>query len=248
MLDLETERTLLKRVREENDQQAADQFLGSYLRLVLKIAGKYARNGVAFDDLVAEGSLGLVVALRRFDPVKAGASRFATYATWWVTAYVRRFAIANRRIIRPPGSRDGRRLFYQLRRIERQLQSELGRAPTREELADFFNVDVEELERVELVLSARDASIETSLEDEPLSIPCERASPETLASSNQLVEKAMHLAGLSDRERAILDRRLLTDDNETLAEVGEVLGISRERVRQIELRAIGKVRKVLGVK
>lgn len=248
MLDAETERALLKRIREENDQRAAAQLLSAHLRLVLKIASKYSRNGVAFDDLVAEGNLGLVLALQRYDGGKAGTARFATYATWWITAYIRRFAIANRRIVRPPGSRDGRRLFYQLRRVERQLQNELGRAPTRAELADYFNVTVSDVERIELVLGTCDASIESAFEDGPMDIPCARSSPEALASSNQLVEKALQLAKLSDREREILDRHFVSDEDETLETIGEVLGISRERVRQIETAAIGKVRKALGVK
>ena len=246
-LDVETERELLRRIREDGDQHAADRFLSSYLRLVMRIAKKYLNYNISFDDLVAEGNLGLVVAMRRFDPAKAGSSRFATYATWWITAYVRRFAIYNRRIVRPPGTREGRKLFYQLRRVERQLYLELGRTPTREELAAHFGIDLGELERVELVLSAHDLSIETTLDDEPLSIPSEGASPEALASSNLLVAKMLANAALSDREHTIIDRRLLSG-SETLAEVSEVLGISRERVRQIEERAIGKLRRAAGVK
>ena len=143
MLDLDTERELLRRIQEDDDPRALDALLVSHVRLVLSIAQKYRRHGLPVDDLVAEGNLGLVEAARRFD--RARGTRFSTYAAWWVRALIRRYTIANRRIVGAPSTRAARRLLSNLRETQRRLAAELGRVATREEIVCAFDGDLGDL-------------------------------------------------------------------------------------------------------
>ncbi|MBX3269400.1 MAG: sigma-70 family RNA polymerase sigma factor [Sandaracinaceae bacterium] len=248
MLDLDTERELLRRIQENGDPRALDALLVSHVRLVLSIAQKYRRHGLPVDDLVAEGNLGLVEAARRFD--RARGTRFSTYAAWWVRALIRRYTIANRRIVGAPSTRAARRLLSNLRETQRRLAAELGRAATREEIARALDVSVEDVATVDAALSGRDVSLAPTPEGLVIELACDRASPEETAAAAELRahnERSVHdaLERLERRERLIIERRLLDDDRETLADIGAELGLSRERVRQLELRARQKLRAAL---
>lgn len=248
MLDFDTERDLLTRIQDRDDPRALSALLVSHMRLVLSIAQKYRRHGLPLEDLVAEGNLGLVEAARRFDCSRG--TRFSTYAAWWIRALIRRYTIANRRIVGAPSTRAARRLLSKLRETQRQLAAELGCAPTREQVAKALDVTVEDVATVEAALSGRDVSLAPTPDGQVVELACDRASPEEIAAVEQV--RAINLRSVHDalerlerRERMIIERRLLDDDRETLAHLGEELGLSRERVRQLELRARQKLRAAL---
>ncbi len=248
MLDLETEQDNLRRIQENGDPVALSRLLVSHLRLVLSVAQKYTSHGVSLEDLVAEGNLGLVEAARRFDRAKG--TRFSTYAAWWVRALIRRYTIANRRIVGAPSTRNGRRLLSTLRQTQRRLAAELGEQPTRERIAQELSVTAEEVAMVESALSGRDVSLGPTDDGQVIDLPSELTSPEQQAEESELTtlnseQIARALSRLDERERFIVEKRMLSDEKDTLADIGAAMGLSRERVRQIELRAMQKLRESL---
>lgn len=248
MLDVETERGYLRQIQEGGSPDALDALLASHVRLVLSIAQKYLRHGLPLEDLVAEGNLGLVEAARRFDGSRG--TRFSTYAAWWVRALIRRYTMANRRIVKVPSTRAARRLLNSMRTTQRRLASELGQPATREQIATALDVTVEDVAIVETVLSARDVSLAPAPDGHAFELPSAFATPEEAASASEAAAMNRRcvrdaLDHLEDRERLIIEKRLLEDDRETLAHIGRQLGLSRERVRQLELRARKKLRKAL---
>ncbi len=248
MLDSETEQDYLRRIQESDDQVALSALLVSHLRLVLSVAQKYTGHGVTLEDLVAEGNLGLVEAARRFDREKG--TRFSTYAAWWVRALIRRYTIANRRIVGAPSTRNGRRLLSTLRATQRRLAVELGAQPTRERVAEELSVTPEEVAMVESALSGRDVSLGPTDDGQVLELPSELSSPEQQAAEHEIHELnaeqiAEALSHLDERERVIVEKRILGEDKDTLADIGATMGLSRERVRQIELKARQKLREAL---
>lgn len=248
MLDAETERDYLRRIQESDDPVALNALLVSHLRLVLSIAQKYTGHGISLEDLISEGNLGLVEAARRFDRSKG--TRFSTYAAWWVRALVRRHTIGNRRIVSAPSTRNGRRLLSSLRKTQRAMAHELGRTPTRHEVAERLDVTPEEVAMVEAALSGRDVVLGPTDDGQVVDLPDGGATPEQEASANELRERNVRsvrkaLEHLDPRERIIVEQRLLSEDKITLAHIGKHMGLSRERVRQIELRARQKLRDVL---
>ncbi|MFW5921433.1 MAG: sigma-70 family RNA polymerase sigma factor [Polyangiales bacterium] len=245
MLDPETERKLVRQVR-RGSQAARHRLVEAHMRLVMAVARRYARRGVAFDDLVSEGALGLMEAVQRFDPTRG--TRFGTYAAWWVHAYVRRYAYANRRIVGVPATRNARKVVWALRRARAEIQQKTGRDATRDELAEALGVGPADIEMVEGVLAGRDVPIGPV--EHAMDPPTAAPTPEDEAADRQAQSRAQEevreaLAQLSEREREIVRRRLLEDDAETLTMLGRSFGISRERVRQIQQRAHGKLRESL---
>ncbi|MFW6051680.1 MAG: sigma-70 family RNA polymerase sigma factor [Myxococcota bacterium] len=245
ILDLETERELVTQLA-DGSHRALERLVASHMRLVLSIADRYAQRGVAFEDLVSEGAVGLMEAAKRFDPAKG--TRFGTYAAWWVRAYVRRHALQNRRIVGAPSTRNARRILWGLRRTEHMLAQRLGRPASREEVAEALDVSSEEVAMVESLIGGRDLPVGPPMPDQVAYEPPDVGpTPEDNAELGQrerigarLVQQA--LAKLDDREREIVRRRLLSEDPSSLAKLGESFGVSRERVRQIQERAQKKLR------
>jgi RNA polymerase sigma-32 factor len=247
MLSAEEESVLIEELR-AGCANAFARLLASHLRLVTCVARRYARNGIAMDDLIGEGNLGLVEAARRFDPDRG--TRFSTYAAWWVRAYVRGYALANRRIVPLPSTRNARKVLWRLSTIERALSQQMGRTPHREEVAAALQVEPDDVAMVQGALGARDISLGWSDEGRGIDLPDAQPSPETLAAELEAQHHnhwqiAAALETLTPREREIIKRRLLTDEVATLAMLGESLGLSRERVRQLEKRAELKLRSAL---
>lgn len=247
LLDEETERDLLRRIREDGDRRALQQLTSAHLRLVLSIAKRFARNGVAMEDLVSEGALGLLEAARRFDPDKG--ARYSTYASWWIRAKVRRFALENRRIVGAPSTRNGRRAMARLRQTEQRLRRAEGTSPTRERLAQELAVSAEDIIHAEMALSGRDTTLSPGPDEPVMQLTADGETPEETvarhereANTRRLFEQGLAL--LDERERRVLERRLAVEP-ETLSELGADLGLSRERVRQIELGAKAKVRSAM---
>ncbi len=251
MLDVHAEAELLERVRTRDDRDAMAQLMTAHLRLVIAIASRHQRAGLSIADLVAEGNLGLIEAARRFDKTKE--ARFATYAAWWVRARISRYSMGNRRIVQAPSSRNARRLFASLRRTIRELEGQLGRPPTRSEIAAATHTSEDDVAMVEAALGARDTSVDAY--DEPTcALAGVSPSPEDTFADAEEQAHAAHIIGraleeLDGREREIVRRRFFEteSDADTLATIGRDLGLSRERVRQIELRAKCKLRSALSV-
>ncbi len=246
LLDARRERELLRRVHEGHDDAAFRELFESHLRLVVAIASRFARAGVSLTELIAEGNLGLIEAAHRFDLSRS--TRFATYAAWWIRARVRRFALGNRRVVGAPSTRAARSLLSRLRTVERQLVHELGRAPTREEIAAHVGASSTDVDMVEAALSGRDVSLGAALDG--LDLADTRPTPEDEAVAAELAASRGRrvraaLETLDRREREIVTRRLVDDDAPTLTAIGATLGLSRERVRQLEERAKRKLRTIL---
>ncbi|MEY4582483.1 MAG: hypothetical protein RL701_7186 [Pseudomonadota bacterium] len=229
---------------------ALDRLLRAHLRLVLSMANEYAGSSAcAKDELVSEGLLGLVEAARRFDPERG--TRFAAYAAWWIRAYMRRYSLFNRRIVRAPSTRAARLLLANLPKLERTYMRDTGTKPDAETIASTFGVDVEAVREVEVAVNSHDVPC-ASGSSTSLDLPSDQPSPEALvteADSKRATRERVHLAleQLSRRERQVLEKRHLDDQPHTLSEIGRDLGVSRERIRQLELRACDKLRRVLEV-
>lgn len=256
-----TERGLLSEARERmllaayaatGDRTALSELLRLHEPLVANIARRHRIGSIREEDLVAEGMLGLLEAARRFD-VSYGV-RFATYGAHWVRAYVRRHALTQRRIVSLPDTRASRRVLGRIGRTETRLASTLGRAPTDEELADAIGVTCDELREARTCVGARDVSLAPRpAGDRSTWEPADtRASPEEAVARAEenafrTRELGRALAGLPVRERSIVERRFLADDPPALHVLASEMSISRERVRQLEARALERLRAAVAV-
>lgn len=243
MLDGTRERELLS-LAKSGDEPATRELVASHMRLVVQVASAYARDGISAHDLVSEGTTGLMEAVRRFDLARD--TRFATYAGWWVRACVRQHALANRRIVGMPDTRAARVARARLRSTERALTQELGRHPSRSELASALGISELDIELVESAFSARDVPIVQSgagsfeLPDDTDGPEQAVARAEAQAQRRTRVKDA--LAALSPRERELVCGHLYTDDGQSLAQLGRAIGVSRQRAGQILSGACKKLR------
>lgn len=232
---------LVKRAR-RGDTRAQQALLEKHRPRVIAIARRYVRPHVRLDDLVQEGFVGLLSALEGFD-VERGVT-FWTYAHYWVAYRVQRHAFENRRIVRPPRTRVSRRIRGTIRTTRHELAAELGRDPRRAELAEALGVGDEDLAAYEATQSAKDVHLEQRQSPD---VPWEGRDPEELsaqreherARSRALREAMRHL---DEREAAIVERRFLEPDGDSYATLGRDFQVSRERIRQLSVRALGKMR------
>ena len=245
LLTPDEEQELARRVS-EGDEDAIVRMADSNLRLVVSIAKHYRDRGLPLQDLIQEGNLGLLKAIEKFDYTRG--YKFSTYATWWIRQAISRSIADNARTIRVPVHMV--ETINRIRRESRQLQQELGREATETELAEASGLTVEKLREV-LKITPDPVSLDTPVgedEDSPLSsfiTAGTQAEPEKATEAALLKEQVRQLLGtLDERERRVLELRygIGGDRACTLEEVGKEFGVTRERIRQIEAKALRKLR------
>ncbi|NCD23172.1 MAG: sigma-70 family RNA polymerase sigma factor [Spartobacteria bacterium] len=248
LLTPEEEVKLARRIK-KGDEKARQQMIRANLRLVVKIAGDYARLGLPLLDLISEGNMGLMKAVDRFDPKKGG--KLSTYAAWWIKQGIRR-ALANQgKTIRLPSHMVDK--LFRMRRTQETLSHELGRVATAAELAKRLDV-TEKTVRYWLEVSQRPSSLDAPIgedgresQGDTVSDPEAKSPFDELNDSQLLEEMEEHIQTLNERERLILKRRFGLGGvaPESLEEVGARLNITRERVRQLQNQALATLREMM---
>ncbi len=261
LLDAETELRLAYAWRDERDEAALHRLIHAYMRLAISMASKFKRYGAPMGDLVQEASLGLMKAADKFDPDRG--NRFSTYAVWWIKASIQDYVMRNWSMVRTGSTSSQKSLFFNMRRVQARLEREavargekLDRHQMRQMVASEVGVPLHDVEMMEGRLSGSDYSLNAtqSSDDEGRewidALEDERTQAADLVEMDKDIEtlrswlvKAM--SDLNERERFIVRERKLRDDARTLESLGNELGLSKERVRQLEAAAFGKMRKSL---
>ena len=256
MLTLDSEQSLARRWRDASDPDALRELVGSHLRLVVKIARGYTGYGLPIAELIAEGNVGLMQAAEKFDPDRG--FRFATYAMWWIRAAIQEYILRSWSLVKMGTTAAQKKLFFNLRKLKAQLQElEAGdlSPETVKTIAEELSVPENEVVEMNRRLAAADSSLNVTVgaegETEWLELlRDDRPSQETLiADADELAMRRKLLGSalerLNDRERKILLERRLKDNPSTLEELSHQFNVSRERVRQIEVRAFEKLQKAV---
>jgi RNA polymerase sigma-32 factor len=253
MLERDEEFMLAKRWQQHEDPEAAERMVTSHLRLVAKIAMGYRGYGLPIGEVISEGNVGLMQAVKKFDPDKG--FRLATYAMWWIRASIQEYILRSWSLVKMGTTAAQKKLFFNLRRLKGQMQAieEGDLKPDQvEQIATKLGVTGDEVISMNRRMSGPDASLNAPLradgESEWQDWLADDNAPdqeEELAESDEftlrmeMLQNAM--SGLNERERQIIQERRLADEPRTLEELSQVFGVSRERVRQIEVRAFEKL-------
>ena len=253
LLSRERELWLARLWRDAGDEVALHELVMAYMRLVISTAARFRNYGLPMSDLVQEGATGLMQAAARFEPERE--VRFSTYAAWWIRSAMQDYILRNWSVVRTGTTAAQKALFFNLRRLRAKIGDgsggpldEAGRAF----IASELSVNIDEVEAMEMRLAGGDQSLNATIsptgEDEWQDfLADERPTPEETVmfardSRTRSIWLAQALAELTDREQTIIKERRLRDDARTLEELGRDLGISKERVRQIEHRALEKLK------
>jgi len=253
LLTREHELELARRWRHQGDEAALHELVSSYTRLVVSTASRFRHYGLPSGDLVQEGIVGLMQAAARFEPERD--VRFSTYAAWWIRSAMQDYILRNWSVVRTGTTAAQKSLFFNLRRLRAKLED--GAKPhlddaDRSQIAEELRVNTSDVEAMEMRLAASDQSLNATISVEGEDswqdfLADERPSPDdtvsgTLDNAKVAAWLKESLAELNEREQVIIRERRLTEESCTLEDLGKVLGISKERVRQIEHRALQKLR------
>lgn len=256
MLEREYEVQLARRWREDEDADALHEIIEAHIRLVVRIASKFKGYGLPIGDLIQEGNRGLLEAANRFDPDRN--VRYSTYATWWILAAMQEYIVRNSSIVRIGTTPAQKSLFFNLRKLRAKLTDNLAARMTEEErelIASELGVPLAAVERMESHFSRPDQSLNATVgesdSDEFVDLLSDD-SPTPEAIVGDLIDSETRAKWIADamehltqREREVITRRFLKDDKITLAEIGETFGVTKERIRQIEGKALTKLREAL---
>lgn len=253
LLTPEEEQEYGKRVFENQDKEAAKMLIQSHLRLVAKMAGKFRNYGLPIVDLVAEGNLGLIQAVKKFDPRKG--FRFATYAMWWIRAFMQDHVLRSWSLVKIGTTAAQKKLFFNLHKIKKRLgMNDATLAPDEiHRIATDLNVSEKEVSEMSKRLAQGDTSLNNLVGDEDDGkemvdlMAANQESQEEIAINNQEKSRQQKMfraafATLSDREKDILTKRQMLENGMTLEELSQEYHVSRERIRQIEESAIKKIK------
>lgn len=250
LLTREQEHELAVRYREHGDSKAAEMLVTSNLRFVVKVAAEYSRFGAKLIDLIQEGNVGLMHAVREYNPYKG--VKLITYAVWWIRGYIQEYLMRQYSMVRIGTTQNQRKLFYRLQK-EKNLLESMGRESSYALLSSRLGVSEDEVATMTKRLTGRDVSLSQPLDngesaatlldfEESLEPDAERQ----IGDQEELTVLKDNLSilrpKLSEKETYLLDERILADDPLTLQEIGEHFGVTREAVRQLEVRLIGKIR------
>jgi RNA polymerase sigma-32 factor len=254
LLSREREEQLTTEFAASQDPAIAHELVVSNLRFVVRIANEYRGYGLKLIDLVQEGNLGLMVAVQKFDHSRG--YRLISYAVWWIRAYIQAYVMRSVSMVKLGTTQSQRKLFFGRRKARAKLLRE-GAEPTRENMAETLGVSVADVDEMEMRLAGHDYSLDApngrdsdnhsmmdTLTDE------EAESPESLVADAQIesvrrraIDEAVER--LDPRERMIIQARAMSEEPRTLTDLGQELGVSRERARQLEARGLGKMRQFL---
>jgi RNA polymerase sigma-32 factor len=253
LLTREEEHQLAVRYRETGDLKAAYHLVTSNLRLVVKLAHEYHRNPLSLLDLIQEGNIGLMQAVKKYDPNRG--VKLSSYAAWWIRAYILRYIMDNWKMVKLGTTEAQRKLFFKLRQEQERLTSQ-GFEPTPKLLAERLHVSEQDVVEMDQRLGHDELSLDAPLTEDGKVSRADRALPSSAMPADEELgheelkklfrEKLGDFATtLQGKERFIFEKRLIADEPLTLQEIGDHYGVSRERARQIEANLIEHIRKHL---
>jgi RNA polymerase sigma-32 factor len=251
MLDPETETTLARAWRDSRDERALHRLIRAYSRLAISLAGRFRRYDIPYEDLVQQANLGLMRAAEKFDPENG--ARFSTYATWWIRASMQDYVLRNWSLVRTGTTSAQKKLFFHLRReLLQRERAGLGGEGLVQDLARSFDVPEDQVELMLGRMSGPDLSLDAPQSGDEDSRTWVDLLEDEGDAAGDLLERMDHdrrrgalraaIARLPERERQIVAARHLSDEPATLSDLGQAMGISKERVRQLEERALSRLR------
>ncbi len=249
ILTAEEEFELAVRFTKYNDMEAAEKLVVSNLRFVVKIAHEYRNYGMKLPDLVQEGNIGLMHAVKKFDPYKG--YRLISYAVWWIRAYIQNYLIKSWSLVKIGTTQAQRMLFFKLNQARKKLETLSEKHAEFGEIADSLGVKAAEIEEMEIRMGNRDLSLNTFISEEGESTHMDYLIDNSEDQETSLIKKeetaivqrniAGALARLNEKESFIIRNRIMADNPLTLQEVGDHFSVTRERARQIEKQALKKM-------
>jgi RNA polymerase sigma-32 factor len=260
MLDAETELELARAWRNRGDERALHRLVNAYMRLAISMASKYRRYGAPMPDLIQEAGVGLMKAAEKFDPDRG--VRFSTYAVWWIKASIQDYVMRNWSMVRTGSTSSQKALFFNLRRVRAKLEREasasgevLDSQRLREMIAEEIGVPLRDVEMMDARLAGADFSLNSQQSGEEGREWVEALEDEAPQAAETVTRRADidrvrgwladAMGALNARERMIVVERKLRDDPRTLESLGQELGLSKERIRQLEAQALAKLRRRL---
>jgi RNA polymerase sigma-32 factor len=256
LLNQEEEFKLAVRYRKYNDIEAAHKLITSNLRFVVKVAFEYKSYGVKILDLIQEGNIGLMMAVKKFNPYKG--YRFISYAIWWIRAYIQNFIIKTWSLVKIGTTQAQKKLFYKIGKVRKALEANGESERKYELLARDLDVTKEDIVEMEQRMSSRDLSLDAPFDESQELTHLELLKEESLNQEEAIAqeeEKKIRerevqsaMKRLNEKEVYVLQNRIMAEDPLTLQQIGDHLKLSRERVRQIESEALKKLKREFGTR